>query len=539
MTMKKTSLISQLHKLRPSAWDGGLLVRSLLVIALLLGLIGQGLRAATSYKALPQTPQVSGQVVGQEKGVPVSKVERKNRAPVSKEILRVRLPKPVEVTLENGLTVLIMEDHRFPTVFVNLQISGAGPLYEPAELPGLASITAQMMREGTKTRTSKQIAEEVDRLGATLSVSSSFGSSGATLSASGLSDNLDEWFPLAVDVLMNPSFPADELANLKQRLKVQLRAQRSQPSFLARERFSRAVYGSHPAAVVSATSESIDAITPELLAKWHRERYAPQNAILGIAGDVRAQEMIAKLKKWFASWQKTDLREVLPPNPTPALAKKIYVVDRPGSVQSTIWLGNIAIDRRDPDYIAMVVWNRIFGEGPAARLFLNLREEKGYTYGVYSGFTALKYPGPWQASGDVRTEVTEGAMNEFLKEIRRIRDEKVPDTELTEAKQSMVANFALSLEQPTQLLSYAITRKIYGFPDDYWDTYPAKIMAVTADDVQRVARKYVNPDTLQVVVVGDASKIKTVLENFGPVEVYSTEGKLVTPKAATSAAAGR
>lgn len=208
-------------------------------------------------------------------------------------------------------------------------------------------------------------------------------------------------------------------------------------------------------------------------------------------------------------------------------SKKIYLVDRPNSVQTTITMGNIAIDRRSPDYVAMVVMNRIVGGGPAARLFINLREEKGYTYGAYSSFTALKYPGPWSAGGDVRTEVTEGAMTEFLKEIRRIREEPVPQAELQEGKQSIVANFALSLEQPTQLLNYAITSQLYGLPDDYWDTYPARLMAVTADDVRRVARTYTDPESIQVVTVGDASKIKSVLEQFGPVEVYSTEGEVL------------
>jgi predicted Zn-dependent peptidase len=470
------------------------------------------------------------QAPSQDKSVAVSKVERKNRAPVSKEILRVKLPKPVEATLDNGLAVLILEDHRFPTVSVQLQISGAGPVYEPANLPGLASFTAMLMREGTKTRTSRQIAEEVDQLGATLGVGSGFGSAGATVNASGLSDNLDAWFALFTDVLLNPTFPEQELNNLKQRMKVQLRMARSQPGFLSMERFNRAVYGNHPAAVVSPTPESVDAITAELLAKWHREHYVPQNAILGIAGDVRASELLPKLKKWLGGWQKTDLKEVLPPEPKPATAKTIYLVDRPTSVQTSLIMGNIALDRRSPDYIPMVVLNRVLGGGPSARLFLNLREEKGYTYGVYSNFTAIKWAGPWQAGGEVRTEVTDGAMKEFVYELRRIRDDKVPAAELEEAKAAMVASFALSLEQPTQLLGYATLRKLYGLPEDYWDTYPAKMLALTADDLQRIARKYIDPETMQVVAVGDASKIKAALEKYGPVEVYDTEGKRVAPK---------
>jgi predicted Zn-dependent peptidase len=198
-------------------------------------------------------------------------------------------------------------------------------------------------------------------------------------------------------------------------------------------------------------------------------------------------------------------------------------------VQTTVAIGNIAIDRRSPDYIPMVVMNDVIGGGASARLFLNLREEKGYTYGVYSDFTAVRYPGPWRAGGNMRTEVTEGALVEFFHEIRRIRDEKVPAAELEESKRSIVASFAQSLEQPARALSFAITRKLYGFPADYWDVYPGKIIAVTAEDVQRVARKYLGPDALQIAAVGDASKIKTVLEKYGAVEVYDSNGALIPP----------
>jgi predicted Zn-dependent peptidase len=457
----------------------------------------------------------------------ISKVERKNRAPVSKDLLRVTLPKATEATLSNGLTVLVMENRRLPLISIQYNISAAGPIFEPAGTPGLAGITAQMLREGTKTKTSVQIAEDSARLGASISAASGFGSSATVINASGLSENFDQWFALTNDILLNPSFPVDELNRLKQRMKAQLRQQRANPSFLSNEAFSRAVYGNHPAAVVAATNASIDAITPDLLAKWHAERYAPQNAILGITGDVKASEIVPKLEKMLASWKKTDLKEVLPPNPKPAAAKRVFLVDRPNSVQTSIALGNISIDRRDPDYIPLTIANHILGGSGAARLFLNLREEKGYTYGVYSSITAVKYPGPWRAYGDVRTEVTAGAMTEFFREFQRIRDERVPANELDDAKRSQVASFALSLESPSELLGYAITRKIYGFPPDYWDTYPAKIMAITAEDIQRVTRKYLNPENIQIVAVGDVSKIKPVMEKYGPVEVYDTEGKKV------------
>ena len=491
---------------------------------------------ATSYRvfcaavALATGLALAVPVRGQDGlATPPSKVERKNRAPVARNILDVKLPKPVEAKLKNGLTVLIIEDHRAPFVSMQLHVSGAGGLFEPAAMTGLASITAQMLREGTKTKNSIQLAEEIDRLGASIGASSSFGSSETVLSASGLSDNFDDWMAIAFEILLQPSFASDEFEKLNQRLRVQLREQRSNANFLLSERFNRAVYGEHPAANVSVTAESLDRITQDALRKWHRERYAPQNSILGIAGDVRAKDLIAKLEKRLSGWKKSDLHPALPRNPQAVSARKVFLVHRPNSVQTTVSLGNIAIDRRSPDYMPMVVMNDIIGGGASARLFLNLREEKGYTYGVYSDFTAVRYPGPWRAGGNMRTEVTEGALAEFFNEIRRIREEKVPLAEMEESKRSIVASFALSLEQPSRVLAFAITRKLYDLPTDYWDVYAAKIAAVTVDDIQRIARKYLDPEKIQIAAVGDAGKIKAILEKYGAVEVYDSNGTPVPP----------
>jgi len=489
------------------------------------------LAAATAATGWSQATQ------DEDKSIPASKVERLNRAPVSKEILQVKLPRPVETTLSNGISVMILEDHRFPLVSVQFEIDGAGPLYEPANQPGLAGATAQLLDEGTKTRTSRQIAEQIDSLGATLSASAGFGSGSAILTASGLSDTFEQWFGLARDVLLHPNFPADELAQYQARAKPALLQQRSQPNFLANQTLSRALYGTYPAAVVSATPESIDSLTPAMLADWHDKHYAPQNTILAISGDVRAATLIPKLRQWLAEWQRSKASVNFPAGPPPATQGKVYLVERPGSVQTTLLMGNLAIKRGDPDFPALVVLNEVLGAGSASRLFLNLREEKGYTYGVYSNLIARKYAGPWTAGGDLRTEVTDGAMTEFLRELNRIRDEKVPDDELDAARRSVVARFALSLESPQQLIGYAITRKAYNFRADYWDKYPAQIAAIKANDVQRVAKKYIDPATMQVVAVGDANKIKTVMEKYGPVEIVDASGKPAA-KGSTSMGAG-
>ena len=459
------------------------------------------------------------------KTIPLSKVERKNKAPVSSEILRVKLPKAAEFKLSNGLTVLLLEDHRLPLVTARLLIQGAGALDDPSDLPGLANVTAAMLKEGTTMRSSKQIAEQVEQLGAAINATAPWGSDDANFTASGLSDNIVQWLPLAADILLHPAFPQDELDKLKQRMKVQLRQQRSSPFFLLQERFDRAVYGNHPAAITSPTPQALDKFTPVMLAKWHAEKYDPRNALLGVAGDVRLdalKQMLGGLPEWTGG----AIKPALPAPTKPVSGRRIFVVDRSGSVQTDIALGNIAVDRLDPDYVAMVVMDRVVGGGASARLFMNLREVHGYTYGAYSHLIARQYAGPWTAQGSMRTDATGGAMTEFMNEINRIRDQLVTPSELDENKRAIVASFALSLEQPNQLLDYAMQLKIYGLPPDYWDTYPAKIMAVTPQQVQRVARKYVVPDNLQIVAVGDASKIKPVLDKFGTVEVYDTNGNL-------------
>ncbi len=451
----------------------------------------------------------------------------KNLAPVSKEVLKVKLPKAQELQLDNGMTVLILEDHRLPQISVSMDIRGGGGLLDPPEMKGLSTQAAQLMREGTATMSSKQIAEQVDLLATTINASASNTTMSAAYSMSGLSDNFDKWFALGVDVFLHPSFPADEWAKQKQRTILQLRQQRTNPAFLASERFGKLVFGDHPLATISPTPATIEAITPAAMKQWHDDRLTPQNTILGIVGDITPAEAAPKLKAAFATWKKTAYQPAPPPEAPPNPELHVAIVNRPGSVQTNIMMGNVGIDRRSPDYPAMTVMNQVLGAGSSARLFNNLREDKGYTYGAYSGFTAGVLPGPWQATSEVRTDVTEGAMREFFNELKRIRDEKVPASELEEKKRTVVAGFALSLESPATLLNYAIQRKYYNLPADYWDTYPAKISAVTADDVQRVARKYLTLDNIQIVAVGDMTKIQPILEKYGKVTVYDLDGKVV------------
>ena len=452
----------------------------------------------------------------------------KGRAPVNKEVLKVKLPKAEETTLPNGLRVILLRDSKVPTFSAQMVVLSGG-LADKSDYRGLASFTAALLREGTTKRSSKDIAEQMDALGGTLNSNSGFSSMTSVVSTSGLVENLDQTFDLFADVIRNPSFPADEVEKYKTRSLAQLQFQRSSPQFLAQERFSRAIYGDHPGAIVAPPVESLKKLTSKDLAAFHSTYYRPNNAILAIVGDVTLKELLPKIEKVFGDWQKADV----PASPIPAVpeqaASRILLIDRPGSVQTVLQLGTLGIERNSPDYFSILLADKILGGGPAARLFLNLREAKGYTYGAYSNFGGSRFRGTWLSSSEVRTDVTEGAMKEFMFELKRLRDEKVSVEELENAKRAIVGSFALSLEQPQSLLQNIITQKLYDLPADYWDTYPQKVSAITVDDIQKVAQKYIDLDHIQIVAVGDAAKAREILAKYGKVEVYDAEGKLVSP----------
>lgn len=450
----------------------------------------------------------------------------KGKAPISKEVLKVKLPRAYETKLSNGMQVVVLEAHKLPTFTMQMVIRSGG-LADPQDQRGAAQGTAALLREGTKTRTSKQIAEQVDSLGASLSAASGLSSQDSRVLASGLTDNFDQIMELFADVTLNPSFPADELNKFKARALGQLRLQRSQPGFLADEMFAKVMYGSHPAARISLTAEEIQRLTPEVLQRFHAAHYIPNNAIFAIAGDVKPAEILAKLEKTFGTWQRGEVPQSSIPEVGEASSAKIYLINRIPSVQTNLVLGNLTIKRTDPDYFALYVMNQVVGGGANARLFLNLREDKAYTYGAYSGVSALKYRGTFRATTEVRTEVTKGSMDELMYEIKRILDEKVQPEEFDRAKRTIIGGFALQLESPQTLLNNIVTQKLYGLPADYWDTYTQKIAAITTDDVLRVAKKYLDLNHLQIVAVGDASKIADVLKQYGTVEIYDTEGKPV------------
>ena len=462
--------------------------------------------------------------MAQDKSAPLSTVQRLNRAPVNKDVLRVQLPRPGVEKLPNGLTLVLLEDHKLPTVAFTMWIR-PGQLADPKDAPGLASFTAGMLREGTERRTSAQIAAEVDQLGATLEASSRFGASYTTVNASGLINDAPQILDLMSDIVLHPAFSADELGKYKQREGASLEERLANPNFLGQQAFRRVLYGDTPMAIASPTKEFIEKVTAEDLKRFHAQHFAPGNTILGVTGDFKSAEMRALVEKYLGAWKGAADAPLSFPTTVSPQPSKITLVDRPDSVQTYIIGGNRGIRRVDPEYYGLVVMNQIVGGGPQARLFLDLREEHSLTYGAYSRFTADIYPGDWSGFSPVRTKVTGDAMDRFLFEYKRINNEPVAQSELDDAHRAIIASFALSLEQPAQLLNDWLTVAHYGLPVDYWDKYPDRIGAIDAAGVQAAAKKFVDLDHMQWIAVGDRKQIQETLGKYGTVTVVDVTGK--------------
>jgi zinc protease len=439
---------------------------------------------------------------------PLSGVVRLNRLPISNEVLKVKLPRPVERQLTNGIKLLVVESHRVPNISLTIRIP-TGDLRNPPDLAGLADATAALIRQGTKTSNSQQIAEKLAELGATLN----FGSSGdtGTINVSAMTENFDAALAILTDVLLNPSFPQDEFDKWKNRQKAQLQQMKSQPGFPNDARRQ-----------IRPTAASLDKMTRDDVIAHYKKYYVPSGQWAGIAGDITPLEAVAKLEKALGAWKGGPVAKISMPLPEPIAEKKVFLIARPNSVQTYLVIANRAINRTSPDYIASQVMNRVLGAGPSSRLFRIIREEKGYTYGVGSGFSATRVLNFFNASTSVRTDVTEPALAELLNQFRDIRDRAVPAGELADAKNAIVASFVLGLESSSSVLARWMEQREYGFPEDYWDTYSQKAMAVTAEEVQQVAKKYVPADNAQIIAVGDA-KIADLLKKFGPLEIVTPD----------------
>ena len=416
-----------------------------------------------------------------------------------------------------------------PVVYLRLVVR-SGLAADPEGIPGLSHLVAEMLKEGTRRKTSAQLAEAVEFLGAHLEVGDD--ESQTVIQMRGLAEHLPQMMELLGEVVMTPRFDEQELRRLRQRELDRLQLAAGDPSTLARREMYRILYAGHPYAHVDATPEGIRAATRRDLQAWHRDHYVPNNSFLVVVGNVTPDAVQAAAERAFRGWRSRPVADVSFPAIPERSAREVVVVHRPGSQQSVIAIGNVALPRGSSDWVALEVANQVLGGSAAARLFMDLRERRSLTYGAYSGIDALPQPGPFRARAGVGRDPrqpdvdrTPLAMDAFMEHLRRTVSEEAPPEELAAAQRYLGDSFPLQIETPARIAGMVAELRLYGLPDDYWDTYRSQIRSVTPAQALAAARQYIRPDAALVVVVGDATVITESMRRWGPVRVIDENGQ--------------
>jgi len=440
----------------------------------------------------------------------------RTKPPQTPAIPTYKLPPMEESRLPNGLGVLLVEDSRFPLVTVRLNFQ-AGSKFDPKDTPGLAEAVAELITEGTKTRTSRQLSEETDGIGG--AINGAAGPDALTISGSALSENLGKLMTLLADVAMNASFPQDEIDLYKQNRIQNLHAQHAEPAFLAEEKMASVMYGSSPYAHIAPTEAAIQKVDAKVLAGFRDTYLVPNNAALLIIGKLPARDEVLKLvTQAFGAWK----QKALPPAPKmefPAPKRQIVLVDRPGSVQADIHVGRLAPTRLSPEYFPLMVGNTVLGGGTNSRMFKDIREKEGFAYDAHSEYDTARESGDFQAVTQVRNDVLEPAVKAVIAELDRMATAPVANDELTNIKNYIAGLYLLRLETQEGVITQLNNMKTLGLPNDYLETYVTRVRSVEPGQIQAAAKKYIAPDQAAVVVVGDAAKIGEILKKFGDVTV--------------------
>lgn len=438
---------------------------------------------------------------------------------------RVSLPPIITRQLPNGLKLLIVEQHELPLADFVLLV-GSGSTADPAGKPGIANLTSAMLREGTTTRKSLEIADQIAFLGISLSPTSSWESS--TLSLHTPTAQLDSALALFADVALHPSFPANEFERIRKNRLTELLQLRDQGPAIANIAFPAIVYGTaHPyGAPAIGTETSVTSLTPADLQSYYQTNFRPNNATLIIVGDVNPAQIEQKISSLFGRWQRGDVPQLNYGEPPTSATTTIYLIDKPGAAQSSFRIGAVGVPRSTKDYFALTVMNTILGGSFSSRLMQNLRETRGYTYGASSRFDMRRAAGPFLASAEIVAAKSDSALLEFMKELNAIR-QSVPASELSRAKRYLQlqqpGNFETTQDIAFQMLPVAL----YGLPLDYYNNYVQNIETVTQADVARVAQQYINPGSLAIVIVGDRKNIEPGLKatNVGAVVIRAMSGQ--------------
>jgi predicted Zn-dependent peptidase len=439
----------------------------------------------------------------------------------------LKLPAIKKLKLSNGLPVVYMEKAGVPVAQL-LVVIRAGQVNESPAKTGLSSMTAASLTDGAGPRDALQLSDAIDHLGARLGAGS--GPHTTSISLYTPVARLDSALALLADVTLRPTFPAKELDRKRKERLTTLLQWRDQPSPLASIAFSRAVYPIHPYGASSiGTEASLNGLTADDLRVFHGTYFRPNNATVIVVGDVREKEIMARLESAFGTWKGGEIPVPTLPAVTQVAGREVTIVDRPGSAQTEIRIGCVGAQRLTDDYYALVVMNTMLGGSFTSRLNLNLREQHGYAYVASSSFSFRPLPGPFTAAAAVQTEVTDSALVEFMKELRGIREPMSGD-DVEKTKNFIALGYPGDFQSVSQIAGQLQELVVYGLPEYYFNAYTTKITAVTPQDVQRVAQKYLDPDKMAVVLVGDREKIQQGVAalNLGPIKVM-TVGDVLGP----------
>jgi zinc protease len=438
----------------------------------------------------------------------------------------LNLPKITEKKLSNGLTVILAPLPNVPKVTAILTFRAATTATDRDKHPGIAQIAAGVANEGTDTRTSKQIKEELRSIGGSLSLGSDADSTFMTGVA--LSEFSTRLFDLMSDVTQHPAFPESEVKLAKDNTIQGIRASRADPNFLVNERFQKAVFGNHPYSFVVPDEKSINALTREDLRNFVASYYIPNSSHLIVVGDIDPARTLTEIEKAFGTWKAGTVPAQNNPATPTRDKRQIYFVNRPGSIQSVIYIGNISIPRKDKDYFAIRTANIIYGGSFYSRLTRNIREAKGYTYSPFSSSNTQAQAGSFVAGASVRNEVTGPTLLEMFYELDRMRVLPVTDEELNAAKEYSTGNFSVELASQFGLAGRINTIYTYDLDKSFIEEFRPKISALTPADIQRVAAKYFDTYHAAVVIVGDWDKVKDQVIPFGDVTIYDADGNVIT-----------
>jgi len=429
----------------------------------------------------------------------------------------IKLPPMRSKTLSNGLEVLVIEHHELPVVAFRLVLK-TGAAFDPKGEAGLANLTADLLRKGTKSRSATEISEAIDFVGGSLSAGADRDATFVTCKV--LKKYFDTGLDLLADVVLNPTFAEEEIDRLKSQTTSSLIQQKDDPNVVVRWEFDRQLFGKHPFAnPLPGTVKSLESLCQDDIVTYHQSFYRPNNALLCVVGDVKSKDVFKKVSRRFSGWKKGGFPKASFPSPPPVSGYRILLVDKPDLTQSNIKFGHLGVDRSNPDYFPLVLMNYILGGSFVSRLVNVVRVEKGLTYGIWSWFEMNKQPGAFAVTTFTRNDSALKAIEASVQELRRIREEGVTEEELKEAKSFYRGYFPLRFETPEQIATRILETKIYGLGKNYLRDYRKNMDKVTIEEVNRVARKYIGPDNLVFVVVSKAEDVKSDLEKLGPVEV--------------------